>query len=102
MPHFFPEKFKTLEKFSEHFDAYRAKADGADIYFASYPAGMVIDPHTHDSDNYGIVTKGALCMTVDGKESRYTVGQWYSLPAKTLHSARFEEDTAIIEAWFKV
>ena len=41
-----------------------------------------------------------MFITVDGKETRYDVGDWYELPAGTPHSARNEVDTSEIEFWF--
>lgn len=97
----FPDKLRELEPFSDRFDAFRVQSDKADIYFASYPAGTVIEPHSHDTENHGIITAGALYLTVNGKETRYGVGDWYTVAAHVTHSARFEEDTAEIEIWFK-
>ena len=72
-----------------------------DVYFASYPAGTEIEPHTHDTDNHGIITRGELVLVMKGEETRYTTGDWYHVPAHTEHAARFEQDTSEIEFWFK-
>lgn len=98
----FPEKIQLLEKFSEHFDAYRLQTDKVDIYFAEYPAGKKIEPHSHDSENFGLVTLGCLELAAEGKTRNYRAGEWYHLPANTEHAATFAEDTAIIELWFKL
>lgn len=100
-PHFFPDKLLDLEAFSDRFSAQRIQSDKADVYFASYPAGTVIEAHQHDTDNYGVITKGALTLIVGDKESTYGPGEWYHVPAHQMHAARFDEDTAEIELWFK-
>ena len=97
----FPEKFKTLEPFSDRFEAFRLAADGCDVLFASYPAGTEIEPHDHDTHNMGVVTKGTMYITVDGVETAYNVGEWYDLPAGVVHSSRCPEDTEEVEFWFK-
>jgi len=35
----FPEKIRSLERFSERFDAFKLAASGCDVLFATYPAG---------------------------------------------------------------
>lgn len=96
----YPDRIRALELFSGQFDAYRLAADGADVLFASYPAGTSVPDHDHDTDNYGVITRGALYLTMNGTETRFGVGQWYHVPAGAVHSARFEETTDEIEIWF--
>ena len=102
MPGLYPEKIKTLPLYDGRFDAHKLKADGADVLFASYPAGTDIPSHTHDTDNYGIITRGELILTMGGKTERFPAGSWYHVPAGEPHSAQFEIDTDEIEFWFVV
>jgi quercetin dioxygenase-like cupin family protein len=97
----FPERFRALERFSERFEAYRLPARDCDVLFAMYPAGTAVEPHAHDTDNWGVITKGELQITVDGREMRYGPGEWYHVPAQALHSARFAVETEEIEFWFR-
>ena len=99
IPHF-PRQFRSLPKFEGPFDAFRLKAENCDVLFASYPAETAIEPHDHDTDNVGIITQGELILTMDGEETRYKAGDWYHVPAKVVHAARFEEATSEIEFWF--
>lgn len=101
MPGSYPDKIKALPLYDGRFDAYRLAADNSDVLFASYPAGTVIPPHTHDTDNYGVITKGELILTIQGESRHVGVGQWYSVPAQVEHAARFEVETDEIEFWFK-
>ncbi len=96
----FPDLIKALPPFSGPFDAHRLSASNCEVLFASYPAGTEIEPHTHETENCGVITRGELLLTVDGKETRYGPGDWYHLPAGRTHSARFETETAEIEFWF--
>ena len=100
--HDFPELIRSLPAFEGPFDARRLAAHGGEVLFASYPAGTVIEPHTHPTENCGAITKGELWLTVDGVESRYGPGDWYRVEANAVHAARFDLHTAEIEFWFTV
>lgn len=97
----YPNKIKSLPLYDGRFDAYKLKADGCEVLFASYPAGTSIPTHTHNTDNHGIITRGELILTLEGKTTRIGAGQWYHVPANMEHSAEFEVETDEIEFWFK-
>jgi len=99
IPHFPPE-IEALPEFDGPFDAYRLHADGCEVLFASYPAGTSIAPHTHPTDNVGVITKGRLILTVDDHVTTHGPGEWYHVPAGIEHAARFDADSAEIEFWF--
>ena len=96
----FPEKILQLEPYSDRFDAFRLRADSCDVLFATYPAGTDIEPHSHDTENWGVITKGEMIITMDGRETRFQPGEWYHLPSRAVHAARCEVDTEEIEFWF--
>lgn len=97
----FPKLIRDLPDFDGPFDAHRLQAEGCEVLFASYPAGTSIDAHTHPTRNVGVITEGELILTVDGKDTRYGVGDWYGIDANEEHAARFEVATSEIEFWFK-
>jgi len=97
----YPDKIKTLPEYDGRFDAYKLAADGADVLFASYPAGTSIPPHTHDTDNHGVITRGELELSMNGVTTRIQTGEWYHVPAHTEHAAHFSTETDEIEFWFK-
>jgi quercetin dioxygenase-like cupin family protein len=96
----FPDRITSLPDFDGPFDAHRLAADGCEVLFASYPAGTVIDPHDHDTDNVGVITRGELILIMGGGETTYGPGDWYHVPADEEHAARFETETSEIEFWF--
>lgn len=100
MPHF-PSQVRGLPKFDGPFDAFKLAAAGCDVLFASYPPATNIAMHSHDTDNIGVITQGELILTIDGAERRYGPGQWYHVPARTQHAARFVTETSEIEFWFE-
>ena len=97
----YPDRIKALPEYDGRFDAYKMSAQGADVLFASYPAGTSIPPHTHDTDNHGVITKGTLDLTMNGITTHIKTGKWYHVPAHTEHSAYFTTETDEIEFWFK-
>lgn len=98
-PHF-PDLIRQLPDFAGPFDAHRLEALDCEVLFASYPAGTVIDSHTHPTENVGIITEGELLLTVGGEERRYGPGDWYHIDANEEHAARFDKPTSEIEFWF--
>jgi quercetin dioxygenase-like cupin family protein len=96
----FPPQIRSLPQFEGPFDAFKLEAKNCDVLFASYPAGTVIPPHTHDTDNVGVITQGELVLTIEGQETRYKTGEWYHVPAQVVHAAQFDEATSEIEFWF--
>jgi len=97
----FPRRVRELPPFEGPFDAFKLEAKNCDVLFASYPAGTVIKPHSHDTENVGVITRGELILSVNGEETRYRAGDWYHLPARAVHAARFEVETSEIEFWFR-
>ena len=97
----FPEKILSLPVFKGRFDANKLTTENVDIYFASYPQNTEIEPHQHDTDNHGVVTQGSLILVVDGQEKHFNTGDWYHLEPHQVHAAKFEEDSSIVEFWFK-
>lgn len=100
MPGDYPERIRKLPLFDGRFDAYKLAARGADVLFASYPAGTSIAPHSHETDNYGVITRGELILHVGGRTQRIGVGQWYHVAAHAEHSAEFAVETDEVEFWF--
>ena len=98
----FPKQIRQLPPFDGPFDAFRLSATDCEVLFASYAAGTHIEEHRHDTDNVGVITQGELILTMEGESKRFACGDWYHVPANMAHAARFEQDTAEIEFWFKV
>jgi quercetin dioxygenase-like cupin family protein len=97
----FPPEIAKLPGFDGPFDAYRLVAQGCEVLFASYPAGTSIDLHRHDTNNVGVITKGQLVLMIGDHTTVHRVGDWYHVPARVEHSARFDIDSAEIEFWFE-
>lgn len=46
-----------------------------DVLFATCPAGTRVPDHVHDTDNDGVVTRGAIFLTLNGEETRVSIGK---------------------------
>ena len=97
---YYPELIRNLPAFEGRFEAHKLEAKNCEILFATYPAGTVIEPHRHGTENVGVITRGELLLTIDGETKCVTAGNWYHVPAEKEHSAEFTLDTAEIEFWF--
>ena len=96
----FPPEIEALPDFDGPFDAHRLESTGCEVLFATYPAGTSIAPHTHATNNVGVITKGQLILIVDDHVTTYGPGDWYHVPAGVEHAARFDTVSAEIEFWF--
>ena len=97
----FPEQLRSLPRFEGPFDAFKLAAKDCDVLFASYPPGTTIPPHSHGTENIGVIPQGELILTMTEQETRYRVGEWYHVPANVVHAAQFNEATSEIEFWFR-
>jgi len=96
----YPDIIKSLPLYDGRFNAHKLTAENCEVLFASYPAGTAISSHTHETDNYGIITRGELKLNLNGKLMIVGIGEWYHVPANTEHAAEFAIETDEIEFWF--
>jgi hypothetical protein len=66
----FPDRIRALESYSDRFEAFRLGADGCQVLFGTYPSGTSIEPHTHDTDNWGVITRGEMTIRLGAVELR--------------------------------
>jgi len=100
MDNIYPKLLQKLPLYDGLFDAYKLEAKDCDVLFASYPSGTAIEPHKHETENFGVIIKGELVLTMEGETKKYSTGDWYHVPANMEHSAQFDVDTSEIEFWF--
>lgn len=102
----FPEIIKSLPQLTDLVAAqqpdtqqtiYHLETNKADIYYAIYEAGITADFHSHETENFGVVTEGKFTLIVGDREQSFGVGDWYHIPAHTMHAARFGADTVCVE-----
>jgi len=101
MDNIYPKLLQKLSLYDGMFDAYKLEAKDCDVLFASYPSGTAIEPHKHKTENFGVIIKGELVLTMEGETKKYGMGDWYRVPANMEHAAEFDVDTSEIEFWFR-
>ena len=97
----FPPRIAELEPYIGRFKAVRLVAEGCEVLFGSYHDGTIIEPHCHATDNYGVITKGEMTITIDHDTTSYQSGDWYHVAAGDLHAAACRGDTEVVEFWFE-
>ncbi len=96
-----PERFRSLPRVDGPFEAFQIDAEDWEVRVASYPSGMRSAPHSHDTETYGVVTRGELFLTVRGSERSLGPGEWYELARGEIHAARFDAETSLIEFTYR-
>ena len=99
-PHF-PVGIRQLSIYKGRFGAKKLSAAGCEVLYASYPAGKKIEPHSHQTENHGVVTCGELILETKGEERSLKTGEWHYIGSERVHSARCEVDTHVLEFWFR-
>lgn len=61
--------------------------------------GVVVEKHSHHSEQMGYVVRGKVLMIVDGESKIYEQGQGYFVPSQSEHSAEGIEDTIVIDVF---
>jgi quercetin dioxygenase-like cupin family protein len=79
---------------------HRLSADGCDVIFAAFTAGVEVPPHHHDTENATVMVSGQALLTTDEGERRIGPGEWYQTSPGQTHALRFEADTVQIELRF--
>ncbi|MBI3797466.1 MAG: cupin domain-containing protein [Deltaproteobacteria bacterium] len=65
------------------------------VFMDIAPIGEVA-PHAHGAQ-WGVVVDGAMELTIGGKTQTYRKGDSYFIPKGTVHSARFQTRTFVID-----
>ncbi|MCJ8312671.1 MAG: cupin domain-containing protein [Pseudomonadales bacterium] len=103
---FYPEKIRSLPIQKGKVDTsskFILEANNCKVLFASYEPGTRIAPHKHDdADIHGVVIKGEIILTINGKTNKHVAGDWYHIPPGAKHATLFEQQTDEIEYWFTV
>jgi quercetin dioxygenase-like cupin family protein len=96
-----PPRIRELPQMGNHIPAHFLSAPGCDVLFVPCPAGTELPPHSHDTDNLGVILSGEAIVTSGGETRPYGPGEWYATAAGEEHAVRFEVDTVQIELRFE-
>ncbi|MDX2223396.1 MAG: cupin domain-containing protein [Rhodospirillaceae bacterium] len=97
----YPIEIAQLPKYwGEHLDITGLKCtNGWQLLFSQYKPGFKLGDHTHETENLGVVLDGEFHMTIGGRTHVYKPGDWYRVPANTVHSAYYPVASRAIDIW---
>ncbi len=95
----YPEMIRGLPEADIPFDGIRAwiiqSSDKQVVFFDIEPVG-VVPPHSHCAQ-WGMVIEGEMKLTIGDETKVYRKGDWYFIPAETIHSATFLTKVFVID-----
>ncbi len=59
---YYPQLVQNLPEFDGRFTARKLVAQNCDVLFATYPAGTIIDSHSHATENVEVITAGEILL----------------------------------------
>lgn len=96
MEPFFPPPIRNLPRADiplEGMTGYLFQGPQQQIVFSEYHKGVEIPEHSHAAQ-WGVVLKGRIEFTVDGKTRSYERGDMFYFPAGVVHSSRVYDEYA--------
>lgn len=88
----FPKIIKELPEADIPFEgvrAYISQSDSHQILFMEFENDIEVPEHSHGAQ-WGVVIKGEIELTIDGKEKIYKKGDSYFIPVGIIHSAKIK------------
>ena len=70
------------------------------IFFEMQP-DAVVPEHSHDYQQWGMVIKGGMRLTIDGKTRMIRKGDEYLIPEHAKHSATFLTKTRVMDLFLE-
>lgn len=67
------------------------------LIFFEMQSTALVPEHSHDYPQWGMVVKGKMMLTVNGKTRTIRKGDDYLIPAKARHRAEFLGPTQVID-----
>ncbi len=75
---------------------YLLNSNNGQLLFLEAKEDMNIPEHYH-GDQWGVVLKGQMELTTDGKTESYTQGESYYIPGGTIHSGKLQKGFRAID-----
>jgi len=96
----FPAIIKDLPEADIPFQGVRAwilQGQDCQLIFFEMESTALVPEHSHDYPQWGMVVKGKMMLTVNGKTRTIRKGDDYLIPAKARHRAEFLGPTQVID-----
>lgn len=94
-----PQSWDTIEPEALNEKVTRQVLNGEHATVARFTlaAGSIVARHSHPSEQFTFVQRGALKLTFDGREAVVRGGQMIVIPSNVPHAAEALEDTLAID-----
>ncbi len=99
LKHDFPKIITSLPEADIEFEGVRgwiAQGDNHQIVFFEIESSAEVSEHSHNAQ-WGIVVKGEMELTIEGKTEVYRKGDEYFIPTHAKHSAKFLTKCRVID-----
>jgi quercetin dioxygenase-like cupin family protein len=73
----------------EEFTAELGRAGFEQFVEIEWPANGSLDEHSHPFESRALILSGEIILDVEGRETRYGVGEVFHLPHGTPHKERY-------------
>ena len=96
----FPEVIRRLPEADIKFEGIRAwilQGEKHQLVFFEMEKSALAPEHCHDYDQWGLMIRGRMELTVNGEKKVVESGDEYLIPAKAKHSARFLIKSRVID-----
>ena len=96
---FFPQFIRNLPKADLPIDKVVGclfQGTHGQICFFEFEPGAEVPAHSH-GDQWGVVLDGEFNLTMNGKKRTLRQGDSYYIPARTVHSAKFEQSCKVLD-----
>ena len=95
----FPDLIRALPEIDVPIEGIRGwLLQGSDqqLVFFDLETIAEVPEHSH-GEQWGVLIAGEMELTIAGNKQIYHPGEWYHIPANTLHSAKFLKRCAVID-----
>ncbi len=96
---FYPTIIRRLPKADIPFpgiEGWIAQGKEFQVVFFEIQSPSSVAPHSHGAQ-FGIVLKGKMSLTIEGKTLRYQKGDTYFIPTGTVHHAEFHTPAQTVD-----
>jgi quercetin dioxygenase-like cupin family protein len=77
--------------------AWILQAESSQLVFFQFEKGTELPAHRHAYAQWGIVVDGEMELDIEGKPRHYKKGGEYLIPAGRSHSAKFFDETRVMD-----
>ncbi|MGB3623508.1 hypothetical protein FT643_21040 [Ketobacter sp. MCCC 1A13808] len=97
----FQDKSDYFLKGDDQLDVFHLRPHGCDVMFSHYEADTQNLSVSNSTQCKCLVIQGSVSLNLNQNQQDFTTGEWFEIPANTLHDVHYLTDCSIIEFWFE-